>query len=418
MAGLGYTGLGYVTGAIGTAYYGGQTAVGLATGAAVEGVRVAAMSAVASTFKRPRHDDGEGASSRAKPQGVTLAHSIERWGTPRTMDELRRRAVINAKVSQWITYHFGRLSKSPLMYEGDPNTNLSYRLNYAEDQTLSVGSVLSPENALHATEFPLHIYSLSNRNWTSSNINIVGHYMYADSNETVTAGMCKFAPLTGVRADGSSACNDWNVWSSSDVLATNNHCASSLQSSILKDVRADFLLRGSAYNPTEFNIDLVYLEDESLGPLAGVNLTRDAFYLSLIRKHLGQPLASAPSSAQRRNLVRVLGSWRYFMPPSVSIEVDKTPPQRRVSIDINLHRRIQWNWRPYSQFNTKTNVDDPNVWTSTVMQPPNELNLFYPPNYRDRVFLIVRATNTQNNGANATPSYDLSLKTTHVWCQH
>lgn len=362
--------------------------------------------------KRSRHEDGEGESARdvVMRAGQSFAHTRNVYGVPKSLALFKKLALSDAGSSQWVTYHFGKLTKAPLAAE--PITgNLSYLLNYKENQTLPIGP--GSAFASNATEYPLHIYSLANRE-QGTTANYVGHFMYSDG---TAGGLCQFGLLQGVLQDGTTTSYGWDVWAASDPTAANNLKSLNMSSTYLKSVDVDILLRGSGYNPVEYVIDVVTFLDDDLGPGSAANPTRDEYFLPLVRPKLGNPMASMPRGPKRRQLVKVLSSYKYFFNPNSTTEIDTTPQQRRVHLNLNFGHRIQWDWTPRTQVYTKLTVDNVNEWKTSYysgsLDGPTPSTV--PPNYMDRVYLVVRASNPYDNNAGATPSYDIRIKPTHVW---
>jgi hypothetical protein len=369
--------------------------------------------------KRGRSEEGEGETSRTRVQGTAskLTNSTEVYGKFKSMELFKKMVGRQASEVQFLTYYFGKLTKSPLSNETTTDSVLSYSLKNQENQTIPVGPVQTPSNATNASEYPLHIYSLCNRNATPHS-HVVGHFMYSDGDQSNTGGMVKFGCLTGLMKDGTTATNKWEVWQASDFLADSNFSEQHLKKSYLKNVRVEFMLRGCPYYPTQYQIELVSFDDDDMGPNAVPSLARDSFFLPLVRKKLGNPIASNPQLPKNKQLAYVWASWKYYFEPTLTTEVDKSGPMRVVNLNINCGQRIDWNWTNKSQgyvgSGTGANVDEPNKWTTSVLESNGDHNLCIPPNWRQRLFLIVRATAPMQNNS-ATPSYDIAIKPTHVW---
>lgn len=374
-----------------------------------------------STVKRSRLEgEGEAAESNrvvVQRQTQQLTYSKERYGTPMDMRLCKAVAAQYSGAVAWVTYQWGKLTSNAL---ATGTSDLAYQLKYKElVAALPVGTIDAPATAgANATEFPFHMFQLCNRHYyTASNgADGPGRFAYADS--PANNPQLKFGYLTSVlNSSTGTATNDWNVWSMYGNSSADQLRSADVTTSILKDVRIEMLLQGAIGAPTTFHLDLISIHDDDYGPDASANLSRDEAYFPMIRKLLGNPVNSLPRGPKARNTIRVLKSWTYYMAPGTSIDYDTTPPQRHVTIDIHPNKVIKWNWQAEGPRLGRDAYDDANAYTTRVLVQQNLNPTPYPPDYRDRLFFIVRATNTRVNidSGNTIPQYDIRIKATHVF---
>lgn len=372
-------------------------------------------------YKRPR-EEGEGEapeSSRVVVQKALqqLTYSRERFGRHMPMSDVKALVSRWSGSVQWVTYQWGKLTTNAL---GTATSDLSYQLKNVENAAISVGTVNSPSNITGATEFPFHIYSLCNRQYYSSAPVVggdtgPGRFAYADS---ASGADLKFGYLTSFRNnDGTTVINDWNVWSAYSEESPLQLKSDDVTTSILKDVTVDLLLQGATGAPTTFHIDFIRVHDDDYGPDAAANYARDEAFIPMIRKLLGNPLSGQPMPAKRTDTISVMKSYTYYISPGTSIDYDTTPPQRHVRIQYHPNQLIKWNWRSVDDGIGKAGYDRSNFYPSTYMVQGAINPTEYPPDYRDRIFMIIRATNAAQGVSSGVgiPQYDIRLKATHVF---
>lgn len=389
----------------------GATAVGVGGGAA--------MALSAATQKRRRssmNGEGEAAESgRVVVQRMLqqLTYSKDTYGKPVDMRLTKHIVSQYAGAVQWVTYQWGKLTNNAL---ATGTADLAYQLKYQEAATIPHGTLAAPASSSNASEFPFHIYSLCDRHNSNGSNDISGPGRFAYADTAANTPQLKFGWLQGL-TNTSVPSNDWNVWSMYGSSSDLQLRSLDVTTSILKDVRVELLLQGAIGAPTTFHIDLISVSEDGYGPDASANLSRDEAYFPMIRKLLGNPVNSIPRGPKTSNTISVLKSWTYFMSPGTSIDYDTTPPQRHVTLDMHLNNHIKWNWQAEGPRIGRASYDDANVYTTRVMVNPNITITHYPPDYRDRKFLIVRATNTRPNveTGNTIPQYDIRIKTTHVF---
>lgn len=382
------------------------------------------------THKRSRMGAGiDGEGEMDESSGVTvqkaltqLAYSRETVGRNMPMSDAKAIVSRWSGAVQWVTYQWGRITDGAL---GSSTQNLSYQLKNQELQTLSVGTVNVPANSAAnlGNEYPFHIFSLCNRQYFTTTGAVAGgdtgpgRFAYSDN---VTGGNpdLKFGYLTSLRNnDGTTVINDWNIWSAYSSDAPDQLKSDDVTTSLLKDVQVDLLLQGATGAPTTFHIDFITVSDDDYGPDAAPSFARDEAYFPMIRKLLGNPLAGLPKPAKSTSTIRVFKSFTYYLAPGTSIDYDTTPPQRHVRIFLHPNKLIKWNWRSVDDGLNKNRYDAGNHYASTYQVQSTINPVEYPPDYRDRMFMIVRATNAAQGVTTGVgiPQYDLRLKTTHVF---
>jgi len=394
-------------------------------------VAVAARSATTMIGRRRRRgeDEGEGQSS-AKSKLVQnsyskLTYANHTYGRPMSLGYAK--SLVSQEDCGWVKYQWGQITKGAM---AEDTSTLAYQLINQENVTLSVGPTGTATSVASATEYPLHVIHLTSRNYNTSGTtgtNVVGQFMYANG----SAPFVKFGCLrgvsnvyTGVPALPYTPTDGWNVWAKSDsnadtTLSGTGDTDQTPTNSLLKSVSVELLLQGCKASPTTFYVSLFSIGDDEFGPsyLLGANQSRDNAYLPFVHKLLGSCMGSRPMTIKSgRDGVRILKTWEYFMEPSISNEYDTTPPHRHVKIDLNLNKTLQWNWTASATAETVTLVDDANFYTTQVPRPVNTTQTNEPPNFRDRLFLMIRATApNQGNKANNTPNYDARVIATHVF---
>lgn len=191
------------------------------------------------------------------------------------------------------------------------------------------------------------------------------------------------------------------------------------ESDLVKTVKTRLLFYGCTAKPTRFDLDLISINDDSLQPdvSAPVNANasenvnyvgaRNAFWNAMVRPYLWSPLMIGDTKAMSGKKYKVHQHSSFLLQEKLSNEPSSfAGHMKQVDYSMHLNRIQRYDW------NNKNPTWGAN---SSMASELNDLASVASP--KRRLYLMIRAQSTFNNGATVdpskNPSYDLLLRSTH-----
>lgn len=201
-----------------------------------------------------------------------------------------------------------------------------------------------------------------------------------------------------------------------------------LGKSILQWASIQLNLWGCTQKSTKYAVELVQFLDEDLCPVmpvataivsvpfstevASASIDRTAFYQNIVKSWTYNPISTTTGLTSRR--MRTLKSQTFTIAPNPTTDGDVDPQCRNVKMFVKLNKVCDYSQIP-SVLTAGNLLDDSDyaVTTGTQITP-----VLQP---KQRVYLIIRATNYGSDGAadlnTVTPSFDLSVRVKHAIAQ-
>jgi len=348
------------------------------------------------------------------PMGQYVRYRTRPYGRPKSLQSAK--AKLARRTPSTTTQMFGALglmageiTTSAPAFDDGPNRNRWFVLRNWE------------MSGSDTNIYPCHIYDLTTRLRTSHpGDHTVGKQLYND-------GDIKFININGKNSAGALT----PYWTNYRTTHADINSLAEASKSILKNVRCDFLFQGLAAMPTTFYVDIVQFDEEALIPTSSVSEIKNGFYERYIHRLISHPLSKVPGTMVETGRMKIMKRFKYNIAPDSNTNRDANAGTLQTSININLNRICNWDWRPIEGVNTVDEIDDPNEFpveeNSTANNPQNYLR-----NPKARVYMIVRCSNyLQESGADTPdlntfdgralackvsnyPSYDMRIYATHI----
>lgn len=262
-------------------------------------------------------------------------------------------------------------------------------------------------NVVGDQPFPLHIMALTpiQNNATS----IILHQQLRLSD----AGGPVFSPLPGQNSANSATASNWQADNTTGIPAGVVNLNTRFFLTDHYDIR--MVCYGARSQPTFYNIMIVRFTQECLHPNTAVIAASEneqkqkSFWQGTVKNLCyNRILPGAPGWAKGMTVLKTLS---FTLQSSSGDEIDRTPAARIVKLFVRDGKLRDHNWGPHA-LATDLDVNDadwaPNPGSGTA----GNVN---DPNFKDRLYMIVRASNTTPvlpaaETADNTPSYDLIVR--------
>lgn len=234
--------------------------------------------------------------------------------------------------------------------------------------------------------------------------------MYSDATGAIFTKL-----VSGLAADGVTTSTALQLETSSSGNSVGYHPHAR---DMLKWVSIKMNCWGTRSKSTKYLIQLVRFTEDNLVPThdnetgisPGVNPERSAFFQSLLKPYVFNPVSTV--SALQTKKMKVYKSEQFIIDSTSTTEVDSDPNVKVLRWFVNLNRICNYVERSDHLFTVGDFADQADFVAHT-----NNQQFSTQQDPRSRIYLMIRATNYALDAAddnNITPSFDLQIGMKHV----
>lgn len=323
-----------------------------------------------------------------------FGRAVSKWEAKRRLEK---------KENIYAVCMFGRLTRfaSPIT----TLTGVTSPTLYRSFQLLNWSDANDPSRR----EYPLHLIDLTSRFQTTNPTNCA--WFLEDA-----AGGIGFAPLTGIKPDGTTMTTNMSLWATNDK---NEWGLQQAEKSFLKDARIDITMQGCIKFPVDFFIDVIKITDEEdcHPDTAAQSLLATNMYRRIAKRLITHPCSRQQYSNDTRGRIRYLYSRVFHFAPETTTSADTNAGQRHQSFRFNLNQMCDWSWRFDAGEASLANVENPNSSAFHEL-PPYSSQIGSLAKKNERIYLMIRATSWAEIQTANKPTFDPDAQTstlTQAW---